>query len=187
MRLKRVLIFVLCLVMVVTIFSSLSSAQVRRPLRWLGHGYSDGYNRCNPGPISDYYNPYSAHNSRLVSQPPYGMESVPKEGSIQRGIPFSVYASPKSRDKNESFKTGPGQEIDNSFVPYEPNLNGTESIPEAGTKPGIDSNKNTNFVPQLPDQAEDVKSTSQSVFSNSGFRVQPKVNHENLFDPFVSD
>ena len=37
-------------------------------LRNLGHGFGPGYHWRTPGPNSDYYNPYSAHNSMLISQ-----------------------------------------------------------------------------------------------------------------------
>lgn len=46
--------------------------QTYRPLkqvnRWLGHWHNHGYHYRNPGPDVSYYNPYSAHNSRLVGQ-----------------------------------------------------------------------------------------------------------------------
>ena len=35
--------------------------------RWLGLGNGPGYNWQNPGPDSSYYNPWSAHNSSLIS------------------------------------------------------------------------------------------------------------------------
>ena len=46
--------------------------QTYRPLkqvnRWLGHWHNHGYHYRNPGPDVSYYNPYSAHNSRLIGQ-----------------------------------------------------------------------------------------------------------------------
>ncbi len=70
MRLKRFFGFVLSGLLVITVLSSVSSAQLRNRqplLRWMGQGFGDGYHQCNRGPVSDYYNPYSAHNSLLQS------------------------------------------------------------------------------------------------------------------------
>ena len=119
MPLTRVFGFCLSIVMVVTILSSVGSAQIKRPLRWLGEGFSDGYHRCAPGPNSDYYNPYTAHNSYLLHQ----TSSVPPtrfrtSGSSQNGVPYSVYAAPVT--KKPISKAQSGQVHDNSFVPRQP-------------------------------------------------------------------
>lgn len=93
--LSRFICFAAALVAVATLFPSESSAQLRRPLRWLGEGYSDGYHRCNPGPNSDYYNPYNAHNSYLISKDPRFQQPVqPQNQQIRYGVPYSVYAAP---------------------------------------------------------------------------------------------
>ncbi len=152
MPITRIFGFVLSIVMVATLFSSLSSAQqTRRPLRWLGQGISDGYHQCNPGPNSDYYNPYTAHNSMLISQNP-GMYGMPQrrvqEGPIQVGVPFSVYAAPAPVNSSRSFQSLPGVPIDNSFVPY----NGKKPKEEKATK------KMNDWVPADPD----TKSTEEN-------------------------
>lgn len=75
MFIRPVFCLLVSAVLLTTALSSVSSAQwlrsglkgQRRPLRVLGHGYSAGYHWRNPGPDSDYYNPYSAHNSLLTS------------------------------------------------------------------------------------------------------------------------
>ena len=75
MSLRPVFCLLVSALLLTTVFSSVSSAQrlrsglqgQRRPLRILGHGWSAGYHWRNPGPNSDYYNPYSAHNSMLKS------------------------------------------------------------------------------------------------------------------------
>lgn len=70
MPVARVFGFCLAGLLVVTVFSSVGAAQVRKRqpvLRWMGQGFGDGYHQCNRGPNSDYYNPYSTHNSLLHS------------------------------------------------------------------------------------------------------------------------
>ena len=75
MSLRTVFCLLVSALLLTTVFSSESSAQrlrsglqgQRRPLRILGHGWSAGYHWRTPGPNSDYYNPYSAHNSMLKS------------------------------------------------------------------------------------------------------------------------
>lgn len=41
---------------------------VKRFHRWLGIYHNHGYHYRNPGPDVSYYNPYNAHNSRLIGQ-----------------------------------------------------------------------------------------------------------------------
>jgi hypothetical protein len=98
-----------------------------RPLRWLGQGFSDGYHRCNPGYESSYYNPYSAHNSQLVSQSPEYLAVAgrfndrPAYGGSNRffaGVPFSVYAAPPQTGLPSL--SAPGQLIESSFAPSQP-------------------------------------------------------------------
>ena len=54
---------------------------VRSLDRWLGIGYSAGYHAQNPGPDSDYYQPYSDLNTGLQSWLPAdsGLEPTPAE------------------------------------------------------------------------------------------------------------
>lgn len=123
---KRIVMFlrpVFCLlvsaVLLTTAFSSESSAQWRRsglqgqkrPLRVLGHGYSAGYHWRNPGPNSDYYNPYSAHNSLLMSN-----------GSQQGEFGFFPnYGQPRYSPTGEpNFETLPGNPIPGDFTPANP-------------------------------------------------------------------
>jgi hypothetical protein len=57
------------------------SHPVRSLDRWLGIGYGPGYHSGNPGPDSDYYQPYSDLNSGLQSWLPTesGIQSEPAE------------------------------------------------------------------------------------------------------------
>ena len=82
--------------------------------RWLGQGWSAGYHHQNPGPNSDYYNPYTAHNSMLVSRMPqyqtghhqYGNHSI---------LPHSSFPN----HSGSSWDQGPGQSIQPTFVPVD--------------------------------------------------------------------
>ncbi len=76
MKLRPFIVLLLSGTVLLTLLgSSPVSAQwrgIRSPaqmvLRNLGHGFGPGYHSRTPGPNSDYYNPYSAHNSMLISQ-----------------------------------------------------------------------------------------------------------------------
>ena len=89
--------------------------------RWLGQGVGDGYHRCNPGYDSSYYNPYSAHNSTLVSQSPEYLALEAQQAFHQpaqrffSGVPFSVYAAPPQL--NSALSSMPGQQIQGTFSP----------------------------------------------------------------------
>ena len=93
----------------------------QRALRWLGQGFGDGYHRKNPGYDTSYYNPYSAHNSLLISQSPEYMaiRPVPTNQQLPRrffnGVPFSAYAAPPQ--VNSAFQGFPGQQFQGSFSP----------------------------------------------------------------------
>ena len=93
----------------------------QRGLRWLGQGFGDGYHRQNPGYDTSYYNPYSAHNSRLISQTPEYMaiNPVPTNQELPQrffnGVPFSAYAAPPQ--VNSGFQTAPTQQYQGSFAP----------------------------------------------------------------------
>jgi len=104
-----------------------SQAQIlRRPLgqelgRFLGLGYGNGYHCRTPGPQADYYNPYSAHNSYLVSRNEAvgrfsNMNTGYAVGGSNRGIPHSVYTGTQSRDFSV-FESLPGQTVTPSFEP----------------------------------------------------------------------
>ena len=93
----------------------------RRPLRWLGQGYSDGYHRHNPGHDTSYYNPYTAHNSALVSQSPEYQAILVQQANQQptqrffAGVPFSVYAAPNQLSLGSH--SLPGQQVQGTFSP----------------------------------------------------------------------
>lgn len=92
-----------------------------RPLRWLGQGYSDGYHRHNPGYDTSYYNPYSAHNSTLISQSPEYLAARSQHANQQtnrrffNGVPFSVYAAPP--ELTPALQAMPSQHFQGTFSP----------------------------------------------------------------------
>ena len=70
--------------LVVSVSAATSQAQwfpagirpVRSVDRWLGIGWSSGYHWRNPGPDSDYYNPYGEQNQSTL-----GFSGVPSLGT----------------------------------------------------------------------------------------------------------
>lgn len=158
MPLTRIIGFGLSLVIVVTVFSSVGSAQIKRPLRWLGQGFSDGYHQCNPGPNSDYYNPYSEHNSYLHYQqqhpsPAYSGSSNNWRTRINRSVPFSVYAAPAPVDNDPTLTILPAEGHGNSFVPYKhgppsSSDNDWQAIPDT-TDEAKENKKDSAFAPHL--------------------------------------
>ena len=137
---------------VATMLTSAASAQpFQKPIRWLGEGFSAGYHRCNPGPDVDYYNPWNAHNSMLISNLPQfqqqnyqsfnlnNLESRP----IYQGVPFSVYAAP-SRAQH-------------GYGTHGPNSYGQGSYHDVGNGDMVESS----FEPLEEDQIEDVEEEQQ--------------------------
>ena len=125
MSLKKILLVVITFLVVYGGLALPCQAQNalnrRRPLRWLGQGYSDGYHRHNPGHDTSYYNPYTAHNSTLVSQSPEYQAILAQQASQQptqrffAGVPFSVYAAPNQL--TPGLHNLPGQQVQGTFSP----------------------------------------------------------------------
>ena len=83
--------------------------------RWLGQGWSAGYHHQNPGPNSDYYNPYTAHNSMLISRMP-GYQA----GQRQYGYHTNAHGSSNSNyHSGSSWGQVQGQSIQPTFVPVD--------------------------------------------------------------------
>ena len=125
MSLKKILLAAFAVVVVCSGFALPCQAQRtfnrHRPLRWLGQGFSDGYHRHNPGHDTSYYNPYSAHNSSLVSQSPEYLAVIAQQANQQparrffAGVPFAVYAAPSQLDAPTQLLHG--QNISGTFSP----------------------------------------------------------------------
>jgi len=205
MALKRLTGFALSVVLLATIFSSVSSAQLgQKAFRWLGEGYGPGFNRCNPGPNSDYYNPYSPHNSMLISRLPqfqnqnfqsYTMNNLDSR-TVYQGIPYSVYAAPANQQNFES--PAMNQMNQNSFVPDDSN---SETQKEPGevrldmdieaikpaTKPGDleDLNEQSGFRLQTTPNQFRAGQGVQTEYSQTGFQHQKPGQQRELFNPFA--
>ncbi|MEZ6095518.1 MAG: hypothetical protein R3C03_15025 [Pirellulaceae bacterium] len=86
------------LVCVTTDFASAQSSHCTwthpaRPLqgtgRFLGLGYGHGYHSRNPGPVSDYYNPYNARNSQRIAAGGWSYSGV-----VTQGHPAQSFVNP---------------------------------------------------------------------------------------------
>ncbi len=87
--------------------------------RFLGLGYGNGYHCRTPGPQTDYYNPYSAMNSHLVSryQDAGGYSNLNTGYAVGGGaVPHSVYTG-TSNEGHSVFESVPGQTMTPSFEP----------------------------------------------------------------------
>lgn len=89
--------------------------------RFLGLGYGNGYHCRTPGPQADYYNPYSAHNSYLVSRNQTtgrysNMNTGYAIGGLNGSIPHSEYTATQPRGYSV-FEDLPGQTVSPSFEP----------------------------------------------------------------------
>ena len=170
----RILGFSLSIVIVVTVFSSVGSAQLKRPLRWLGQGFSDGYHQCDPGPNSDYYNPYSAHNTYLYHQNPqpiagYSSSKYHQATRAKKSVPFSVYAAPKHFNNDPGLTVLPDEPNDNSFVPYQPDAasrsdTNWQVIPNNSSEPK-ENQKDSAFAPRLKNRIQQ-RSANARIFPN---------------------
>jgi hypothetical protein len=198
------------LLIVITLMPSTSQAQrfqpVKGPFRWLGHGYSDGYNSCSPMTNSDYYNPYSAHNSMLISQSPEYLHSAIQSTDMLRtrkfhqGIPFSVYAAPGGNHHHHSPTVG------GSFEPVQP---ADAAGDEDDAKTDDETNENDSAFsfprnrsygsPSLtsPAVTAPASTTSSSSLNESSLDIQPtsipgeikigETETSELYDPFAED
>ena len=148
MRSRAVCLVFVAATLLVTSLTSTSSAQwrgLRQPgqkvLRVLGAGYGPGYHWRTPGPNSDYYNPYSAHNSLLISEPgPSGdFGAYSNNHAPAAGTPFSSHA-PTSRGTTHLGDL-PGAPIDGTFQPLQPNAEENQS----GDDDAVDNDETTHL------------------------------------------
>ena len=125
---------IIAMLMVACLFQVEAEAQRWRPLqqthRALGLWSGSGYHHCAPGPHSGYYNPYTAHNSGLVTQgyiPPNTMmmnnspqmmmgESVVTPQSIGPLPPAPLGGSYESFEDNEDVEEGTREDLENSVI-----------------------------------------------------------------------
>ena len=150
-------------VVLFAVLSSLASdcqAQRRRFVpgqelgRFLGIGHGAGYHCANPGQNTDYYNPYSAHNSMLTAS------SYPEQGYIGGYSSFESdvvpHASYTNRDPGQHsvFESLPGQAVQPRF---EPAVDRTQKKREEADFDGdVDADNDLDFDPD--DDFEDESS-----------------------------
>ena len=187
---------------VVTMLTSAATAQpLQKPFRWLGEGFSAGYHRCTPGPDTSYYNPWTVHNSMLISKLPqfqrqsfqsfnlHNLESRP----IYQGVPFSVYAAPNrthhgygihgapSVYDQGSFHHGSEDMVESTFEPFEDDQldDESEEVEEEAVEDDLDQwnddeNEWMDDEDPLEDDSASRQNSGQSVFSPASF---PKESH----------
>ena len=134
---------------------------VHRVGRFLGNGYSAGYHHCNPGPDVGYYNPYSAHNSYLVSQSP---EYLAQYGNHDRRVWMRQHGGQFSQ---AGYMNGagygqalPGVTVDAEFEPAERDAD--DGREEA------DASEDNDFTPDDNDPADDDSSDGFDSDDDSG-------------------
>ena len=191
---SRIIGFVLAVAMV-TLMTTHSLAQIRpaqRVLRLIGQGYGDGYNLCAPAANSNYYNPYSAHNSFLVSQSPKYLSMMGagdrdtmqrlQQGTFHRGVPFSVYAAPRSHQNSHFFQQQDELMIQGSYEPLTPTAkNGQfessddssfEIMEEKGMK---DKSMEEKGMKSKPTKAKTIEGKNDSAFVPRAIEISPPV------------
>ena len=121
---------------------------VHRVGRFLGTGYSAGYHHCNPGPDVGYYNPYSAHNSYLVSQSP---EYLAQYGNRDRRVWMQQHGG---QFNQAGYMTGvgngqalPGVTVDAEFEPADRDA-------DDGREDETDSSEDNDFTPAGDDSSD---------------------------------
>lgn len=85
--------------------------------RFLGLYHGAGYHCSNPGQNTDYYNPYSAHNSTLTAgYDPYNGYGQGYSSFDTGGVPHSSYTS-RDQGQHSVFESLPGQTVQPRFEP----------------------------------------------------------------------
>ena len=161
--------------------------------RFLGLGYGNGYHCRTPGPQADYYNPYSAHNSYLVSR----NENVGRFSNMSTGyavggnmggsVPHSVYTGTQSNDFSV-FESVPGQTMTPSFEPVpERKSRFQQDLEERDFEDELDldeeeaaAEEDNSFGSRLRDDQESAINREQEEEEGSGGFDSLRENFENL-------
>ncbi len=161
-------------VVLFAVLSSLTSdcqAQRRRFVpgqelgRFLGIGHGAGYHCANAGQNTDYYNPYSAHNSMLT------FSSYPDNGYIggyssfdSDTVPHASYTN-RGQNQHSVFESLPGQTVQPRFEPAVDRTRKKRN--EADFDPDLDSANELDFDPDEDfDDESDFGSSSKSDFDS---------------------
>ena len=113
--------------------------------RFLGAYHGAGYHCANPGPNSDYYNPYSAHNSSLTAgnYPLNGLNGSSSNFDTDR-VPHASYTN-RDHKQHSVFESLPGQAVQPQFEPAVDRTQKKKS--EADFDPDFNSNSDLDFDP----------------------------------------
>lgn len=191
MSLKKILIAVVAVTLVATIVEDCQAQKTfrrRTTLRVLGQGFSDGYHRCNPGYDTSYYNPYSAHNSYLVSRTPEYLAAAsrfddPAQLGTPRffaGIPFSVYAAPPKSAYQSVL--APAVQVPSSFAPSqkEPTIAPREN--DVDEAEGIQNIEDFDMPDTKESMDDDAKPRSKEGSEDDDISDLDKLSLSSLFD-----
>lgn len=142
--------------------------------RFLGFGHGAGYHCSNPGQNTDYYNPYSAHNSLLISaNEPYNGIAQGYSNFDSTTVPHSSYTG-QNQSQYSVFDSLPGQTVRPSF---EPAVDRTQKKRAATTfEPDLDFETDADF-----ESGSDFESDSD-LDSASGFDSPSTLGESNQFD-----
>lgn len=106
--------------------------------RFLGVGSGAGYHCANPGQSTGYYNPYTAHNSLLISAHEPN-RSIAQGFSVfnSNAVPHSVYTG-QNKNKYAPLEALPGRSVEPTFEPAVDRLR--KNSDEATFEPDLDFN-----------------------------------------------
>ena len=169
-------------IVLLAVLSSLTSdcqAQRRRFVlgqevgRFLGVYHGPGYHCANPGQNSDYYNPYSDHNSRMTTgNYPLNRSQGGFSNFDTDSVPYRSYTN---RDQNQHsvFESLPGQTLQPKF---EPAVDRNRKKSDADFDSDFNSNSDLDFDP-----VEDFENES-----GSGSRTKSNVDSFSTLDDLDS-
>ena len=136
--------------------------------RFLGIYHGAGYHCAHAGQSTDYYNPYSAHNSRLIAgNAPYNGygRGYPSFDAVT--VPHSSYTS-RDQSQHSVFEALPGQTVQPRFEPAEDRTQKQKD--DAAFDPGLDVGNDSVFDPDEDfedfDTESDFGSSSKSDFDS---------------------
>jgi len=161
--------------------SDAQNLRSRQPLqagfRWLGQGWSAGYHHRDPGPNTDYYNPWTAHNSMLISKMPGYQDPRHSQYGNQYGHPNASYQNYSDHSNWDQDLT---QSIEPTFIPTDADPN-EEPDDEDDTSNDFDTGDSS-------DDDSDFGSDENADFEDSSFDDDDAFDKEDsAFDDFDSD
>lgn len=161
-RSSRLATLIIAVVLFAVLSSLASDCQAQRRFvlgqevnRFLGLWHGPGFHCNTPGQNTDYYNPYSAHNSVLTyHNDPYNRYPGIR-GFDSETVPHASYTS-RGKDQHSVFESAPGQTVQPRF---EPAVDRTKKKPQEAD---FDADSELDF-----DADEDLGASSTSDFDPS--------------------